>query len=571
MSGRWWKRRLLGLLMLFALVLPILAGCAPKNQPSGDQPSTGTQQDSQSTGQSPAPASGEKLLRIGFANVPMVDPAVGSDEASSAGLANIYDTLVFPNDDGSVRPHVAKDWEVSDDGLTYTFNLEQGIKFHNGDELTAADVLYSLERIMTIGEGYGYLFSNSVESAKALDTYRIEIKLKQPFGPFLSSLVRLYILNKKQVEANTQAQGSYGDKGDYGKSWLLTHDAGSGPYMVKELREGDYLLLERFAGYFQPTDPNNPDQIKMLNKLEPATTRTMLANKELEVTDQWQPAESYDAYAQMPGVEVASLVASTTLYLMTHVRKPPTDDVHFRRALSYLINYDTIANVIQPGSLPSQGPVARSLPGHNSSLQQYTYDLAKAEEHLKQSKYYGQLDQYPLDVAWIAETPDREKLALMIQADAAKLGIKVNVVKVPWLSFIDQAAKEETAPGSGLVAVAAHYAEAGSILESRFHSRSTGTWEQTDWVRDPELDQMIDDAIGTLDFNARMEKYEAIQAKVTDLAIGVPLVDSTEKHGYQATYVSWRQAEDAKAGRPVNPVLGYAYYGLDFKVYPEKK
>ncbi len=78
--------------------------------------------------------------------------------ASTIVLCNMYDSLVFPNVDGSVKPWLAKSWEISGDGLTYTFELVPGVKFHNGDELTAEDVVFSLQRILTIGEGYGYLF-----------------------------------------------------------------------------------------------------------------------------------------------------------------------------------------------------------------------------------------------------------------------------------------------------------------------------------------------------------------------------------------------------------------------------
>lgn len=562
MSGRVWRRRNVGIALVVALAITILAGCAPQSQ----EPGSGTSGGGGGTG-----ATSEKLVRIGFANVPLVDPAVGSDEASSAALANLYDTLVFPNDDGSVRAHVAEDWDISDDGLVYTFRLKQGIKFHDGSELTAEDVVYTLERIMAIGEGYGYLFTNNVASAQALDTYEVEITLQKPFGPFLSSLVRLYIVNKDLVEANTKPDGAYGDNGDYGRGYLLNNDAGSGPYQVKVLREGDYLLMERFADYWDGFDPNNPDELQFYGTLEPATTRTMLSRQELEVTDQYQPAEVYPALAEIPGVEIANLVGANTLYLMTHTQKPPTDDVHFRRALAHIINYEVITSSIVPDSVHSIGSVSQVLPGANPNAVKYEYDLAKAEEELKKSKYYGQLDQYPVDVAWIAETPDREKLALLIQAEAAKVGIQVNVVKVPWLSFIDQAAQLETTPHTGVVAVGAHYAEAGSILESRFHSRSAGTWEQTDWVQDPQLDAMIDDAIATQDYDERMSKYAEIIRVASEQALGIPLIDTPEKHAYQAGYVTWEQAENAKAGKPVNPVLGYFYYGRGFKVYPEKK
>lgn len=128
---------------------------------------------------------------------------------------NIYDTLIFPSDEANegVVPRVAEDWTISEDGLTYTFNLKKGIKFHNGDELTASDVVYSMDRLLTIGEGYAYIFTNYVEpgTTVAVDDYTVEFHLKQAYGPFINALVRLFILNEDEVKANTQSAGNYGE------------------------------------------------------------------------------------------------------------------------------------------------------------------------------------------------------------------------------------------------------------------------------------------------------------------------------------------------------------------------
>ena len=96
-------------------------------------------------------------LRITFSWPTMIDPAVGDDFSSSHALANIYDTLVFPNADGGVDPYLATSWEVSDDGLVYTFSLREGVLFHDGSEMLASDVVYSINRLNAIGEGYAYL------------------------------------------------------------------------------------------------------------------------------------------------------------------------------------------------------------------------------------------------------------------------------------------------------------------------------------------------------------------------------------------------------------------------------
>ena len=197
---------------------------------------------------------------------------------------------------------MAERWEVSEDGLTYTFYLKKGIKFHNGDELTASDVAFSMNRLLTIGEGYAYLFADSMGSVETPDDYTVVFHLKKTFGPFVSALVRLPILNEEQVMANKQ-DGPYGEFGDYGKAWLVSNDAGSGAYKAKELVQQDYFLAEKNDDWFVGwSNEYAPDGFKMMAITEASTVRTMVANKELDVTDQWQSTETLAALEKMDGV-----------------------------------------------------------------------------------------------------------------------------------------------------------------------------------------------------------------------------------------------------------------------------
>lgn len=563
---------------LFALVA-LLVGCAAQATPTPAPTQAPAAATAAPTAAAPAPtaaatqvpaAAKPKVLRFTESWPTKIDPAVGSDYSSSVSLANLYDTLVFPNDDGTVKPWVATKWDISPDGLKYTFTLQKGIKFHNGDELTAEDVAFSMERILKIGEGYGYLFTATVEGARAVDPTTVEFTLKKPFGPFVPALVRLYILNKKQVMANIEKGGQYGEMGDYGKKWLLTHDAGSGPYMVKEFKLEEYLLAEKFAGYWKPIPAEAPDSFKFMGTTETATIRTLMGKKELEITDQWQTSEAFEALSKIQGVEVTSFYAGTVLNVMLHNRKPPTDDINFRKALAYAVDYDTIVNKLFPGSKQAQGPVSFILPGHDKSLVPYKRDVAKAKEYLAKSKYAGQLDKYPLDLVWVSEVPDEEKIALLIQANAQEIGIKVNVIKKPWGSVVESVGKEETTPTALIIFVAPHYAEAGSMLESRYHSKSTGTWEQTEWLKDPEIDKMIEDAIATAEPEKRFAKYMEVQKKLYDLTPSLWLFDQAEKHAYWAQYLDWKAANIAKQGGKANPVMGYNFYMPDIKVFPDK-
>jgi peptide/nickel transport system substrate-binding protein len=498
-----------------------------------------------------------------------IDPAVGSDYVASISLCNLYDTLVFPNNDGSVKPWLAKSWVISPDSLTYTFTLVPGVKFHNGDELTADDVVFSLQRIMAIGEGYGYLFTANVKQAKALDKYTVQFTLKQPFGPFLGALVRLYIVNKNQIMANLQA-GSYGDFKDYAKGWLVTHDAGSGPYEVKEMKTEEYLLMEKFDNYWAGWENKDaPQYVEEIGTTEPVTVKTLMSQGQLEITDQWQTNEALTSLTSLPNVSLCSFFEGSVLNVMLNTKKAPTDDIHFRKALAYCVDYQQIISTIFPGSRPSLA-IPESLPGYDPNLKPYTLDLTKAEAELKQSPYYGKLDKYPFELDWVSEVPDEEKIALMIQANAAKIGIKVNITKVPWLSLVDLLAKPTSTPNGSIIFVAAHYAEAGSLLESRYSSSSCGTWEQGEWLQNAEIDKMIKDALSTTDQQERFQKYYTVQEKIYDLCPTLWILEQAVRQAYRSDYVVFPAAEDVKEGKPVNPVMGYNFYYRDFKVYPEK-
>lgn len=499
-----------------------------------------------------------------------IDPAVGSDYTAAVVLCNLYDSLVFPTPEGGVKPSLAKDWEISEDGLTYTFELAPGVKFHNGDELTADDVLFSLERLMTIGEGFGYLFTTSVEGAKVLEKYKVQFTLKRPFAPFMGALVRLYVLNKNQVMANIQKEGSYGEFGDYGKGWLVTHDAGSGPYKVNEIKIGEYLLMEKFNDYWAGWENKDaPQYVKEIGTTDSLTVRALISRGELEITDQYQLSENLDIINKISNTEMSSLFEGPVQYILLNNKKPPTDDIHFRNALAYCIDYQQIIDKIYPGSRPSS-IVASSIPGSNPNLKPYTLDLAKAEEELKQSIYYGKLDQYPFELVFNSNNLLKAKIALIVQANAAKLGIKVNIVKIPWLSVVENAARVESTPSGAIIAVSPHYPEAGSILESMYHSRSCGTYEQGAWLQDPEIDAMIEDAISTIDQKERFQKYYAVQKVIEGINPTITLLEYAVKQVHRSDYVFFPAAEAVKQGKLCTPVMGYNFYYRDFRVTPEK-
>jgi len=508
----------------------------------------------------------ERNLRTNWSWPTYIDPAVGSDFSSSTALVNLYDTLVYPDMKGNAQPHVAKSWETSADALTWTFHLRSGVKFHDGSELTAEDVKFSMDRLTTIGEGYGFLFVGKIVSTEIPDKYTVVFRMKEPFGPFITTLFRLYILNKDLVVANIKKPGPYGDMGDYGKEYLLTHDAGSGPYMVKEFQLEEYLLMEQNHDYWLPIDRDAPDEFKMIATTEPVTIKTMMVRRELEITDAWQPLESLQALDKIEGVEISKIAVGNEHYFMLHTKKPPTDDIHFRKAMAWAFDYQTEAEKIWVDSTQARGPVTQILPGHDPTVFQYHRDLDKAREELKQSKYYGELDKYPVEVHWVSVPADNEKEALLLMSNLADIGIDAKIVKVPWMSIVEEMANIETSPNVVGVFVGPHYPEAGALLESRYKSASVATWEQNEWLQDEKFDAMIEDAIATVDREERFAKYGKIQHYIVDLCPSLFLFDQIQKNGYQATYIDWWAAR----GEAI-PIMGYNFAARFIKVYPEKR
>jgi len=499
-----------------------------------------------------------------------IDPAVGSDGSSIAAHPNLYNSLVRITPEGVVGPELAESWTTSNDGMTYTFKLREGVMSHAGNEITAEDVVFSMDRMLTMGEGLAYLFLPYIDEVTAVDTYTVRFTLLKSFGPILTVMPNFYVLDKDVLMENI-AEGEYGDLGDYGKEWLMTHDAGTGPYKVKEFLLEEKLIMEKVKDYWGETldvegfkfVENAPDVMEMIGTTEPITVRTMMARKELERTDSWQPIENLEEMVQTEGVEIIGEVGTNMLDLMMHTNKAPTDDVHFRRAIVYAFDYETAVTDIFPHTTMVKGVVNEVLPGYNPDLEPFRRDLAKAMGELEQSIYYDQLDEIEIEIHWCAEVPAEERISLLFMDNMADLGISVKIVKEPWLSMIETMADQELSPNVVVVYNTVHFPEAGGDL-MRYHSESAPTWEQNEWLLDETLDQMIEDAIGTVDQTERFEKYGEIQEYIYDICPTIYVLQGTTLRCIQ-DYVDYPYVEygEQVSGFIYKVPLGFrTYYGL---------
>jgi len=545
-------RTLLGLLLVVCMVVGLTA-CSSKT--------TVTTQDDMSS-----------IIRMTEDWPTYFDPSVGSDFSDEITIVNLYDPLVFPQTDGLAGPHIAKSWQVSADNLTYTFTIRDDVKFHDGNIMKASDVAFSMNRMLAIGEGYAYLYKGVVKDAVAKDDTTVVMTLEKPFGPFIISLIRFMIVEEKLVmEHLDKSSTSYGKYGDYGKQWLLTHDAGSGPYFVKDVKLEEYVLGEWFPDYFLGWETNAPKYFKLSGAIEPVSVRTAVANKELEITDENQPLENYNTMATFAGVSIVAYESGTDMNLCLNTKKAPTDDIHFRKAMAYAFDYDTVLKNIYPGAKRSLGPVAGIVPGANRDLVPYTYNLDKAKAELALSKYATDQSKWDITMSWCAEVPEEEKIALLFQANIAALGIKVEITKKPFGSMIADAQTVETTPNVSVVNNTPSYFEAGATLKTRYTSASTGTWEQMEWLQSPAVDAMVVDALSTNDRVERFDKYKKIQVVINDLCPTIWVLDAVEKRACQTGYVDWNPYLFLKEGKTFVYPMGYSLYVHDMKVYPDKR
>ncbi len=512
----------------------------------------------------------ESIIRFGRDWPTYYDPGVGSSYTCQVAHANIYDPLVFPNIDGTVKPHVATEWSASDDGLTYTFKIRQDIKFHSGNLLKASDVAFSMNRLLTIGEGFSHLYHGVIKDCHAPDDETVIMELNYTFGPFVSSLVRFYVVEEALVMDHIdKSVDTYGEYGDYGKTWMLTHDAGSGPYKTKEFKLEEYLIGEQFEDYFLGWEENAPKYFMLSNMNDPVAQRTAFANKELEISGDSLPQETYAELENMGGI-IARKAASGGWNMSLNTKQAPTDCVYFRKALAYAFDYDTLTKTILPGSVPATGPVASVLFGKNHDLPGYNYDLEKAREMLSKSKYADDPDKWFVSMAWCAEVPEQEKMSLMFQASLKELGITLEITKTPFSVMTANAQTIETTPNASIVLWSPSFLEAGDVFRSRYHSDSTGSWEQMEWLLDEELDKMIDEALSTVDSDERESKYQEIEAYIFDLCPTIWMCRSDARLAVQP-YVEWPILTYYQEGIPALVPGGFDLYFRNCKVFVDKK
>jgi peptide/nickel transport system substrate-binding protein len=369
----------------------------------------------------------EKEITIALtADAVHVDPQQGNELTSNIMFNHFYDTLVRRTADFEFVPGLAESWELKDD-LTWVFHLRKGVKFHNGDELKAADVLFSIERCKSA------LMSNLVRyiaEARAVDDYTVEIKTPQPYAVLNMDLSEFHILNQKYVE-------------EVGSEQLNLRPMGTGPYKLVEWVKEDHMTLAAFEDYY--LGPPRIKKVTFRPITNPATRTAALLTGEVDVIQDLavrdvDRVKADDKFNLLTRPSLLNLVLaldyrdkSPTIDLPVN----PMKDVRVREAMARAIDVDTIIKVIMNGlATPSDQYVPASHIGYVDGLnfrEVYPFDLEKAKALMKEAGYEKGFT-VTLDASNNRYVND-QNIAQALAGMLAKIGVTVNLNLMPKSNF----------------------------------------------------------------------------------------------------------------------------------------
>lgn len=357
-----------------------------------------------------------------------LDIATEYEAAAMAVNRVVYERLVKYSANGTdIEPELATSWTVSTDGLQYTFKLREGVKFHDGTPFNSAAVKASFERVLAINQGPAWMFS-MIDSINCPDDNTVTFVLKQPFSAFLAVLANIWgtgIVSPDAVTKNTVDN-------DNATAYMQDHMVGTGPYKLVEWVHGDHITLERNTDYWggwPEKDGKIIDRVVIKFITEPATQRLQLEKGDIDVAMNIS-VDDLAAVSKEEGISLVEQPSMMGTYIRFNTAKAPCDNVKFREAIRYAIDYDGIINNILKGhAVEMQGPAAIGLPGHDDSLPVFKQDMEKAKQLLAESGVAT-----PVTLQYVYETgqEDRRMVGELIQSNLAELGITVNIQTMPW-------------------------------------------------------------------------------------------------------------------------------------------
>ena len=439
------------------------------------------------------------------------DPHVAFDVGRVAIRLNIYDGLMrWQKNPAVLEPWVAESHTISADGLTYTFKMRKGVKFHDGSEVKASDVVYSLERILALGKGAASLFKSMIASgsAKAIDDHTVEFKLMKPSAIFLSIVPEIHIVNTALVKKNEV-------NSDWGGVWLSKNSAGSGAYRMKQFDPAVGFVADRNADHFKGWGPKFLDEIEF-RAVKDTNTRVLgLMKGDFNGIGGYLQTDQLKRIEASGNAKVLDAESMRVMMMQFNTTRAPLNDPDVRRALNQAFDYDGFNKNILGGLVErNPTPLPNTIWGNPADVKGYAYDVDGAKATL--AKAAAKVDR-PLEIHFLTGFAQSEQAAQLFQNGLSKIGVQSKVIGTPWPTIVERFGKAETTPDISVYWISTYYADPHNWIGEMFHSANAGTFKNAHHYKNPKVDELLDKAVQSTDQAARAKLYEeAVRIVVAD-------------------------------------------------------
>ncbi|MCR2816768.1 ABC transporter substrate-binding protein [Microbacterium jiangjiandongii] len=508
-----------------ALAALVLSGCSSQRDAGTDDAATDAEVDGTFVfGASADPAS--------------LDPAFAQDGETFRVSRQIFEGLVG-TEPGTADPAplLAESWESSEDGLTHTFSLKEGVTFHDGTEFNAEAVCANFDRWynwagLAASEALGYYYNklfrgyaSSPEEAvyascTADDETTATVTLNQPFAGFIPALSLPAFSMQSPAAMEEFAADEVGGTAEAPtlSEYAMGHPSGTGPYVFSEWAPGEQLTLTANEDYWGDTGQIDEIIFRVID--DPTARRQALEAGSIDGYDLVGPADT--AALEEDGFTMVSRPPFTILYLAFNQAVPELQDPVVREALSYAIDKDAlISQVLPEGTEKATQFMPDTVNGYNSDVTTYEYDPAKAEELLAQAGYTEANPltltfNYPVNVSR-PYMPDPEQIFTVLSAQLGEVGVVTNPVSNEWGDYLDLITGG-TEHGIHLLGWTGDYNDTDNFVGVFFGAQSA------EWGFDnPELFQALQEARGIPSLEEQSALYEDINEMVATFIPGVPL------------------------------------------------
>lgn len=441
------------------------------------------------------------------ADVDTLHPTDFSTTVELGVLNQIYDTLLYYSPDGTKdpEPRIAESYEISDDGLDYTFHLRDDVTFHDGTPVTADDVVFSIE-LYKASEYQGSQIS-MLSSVEATDEHTVVCHLDAPYSPFLQGICSPMIASKAYYESSEDD--------------FVNNPIGTGPYKFVSRAKGSNIKLEANEDYYRGA----PEIKEVTFEVIPDSSTKAIALQTGEVNFAEIDSATKPQLEANPAITIAEVPTSAFSYIAMNTEKEPFNDVKVRQAINYAIDRDNLVAVCYDGEAEVNSNIcAKERFGYSDDQFQYTYDPEKAKELLAEAGI-----ETPYDLGEILVAEKYSNLATVIQNDLKAVGLDVTISVKEFNSYIS-----DLQNGSyGITALNMTLEGDTQTLEMAFTSDYIGIANNARYS-DEEMDKLFEQARTETDNDKRAEIFNEIFTKAQDEAIYAVMCNPMTLYAYNS-------------------------------------